>query len=528
MNSVVPWTIIEIVLTSLVAYDSPYTQIDVDVVFTGPNGQTIVRPAFWDGGNTWRVRFAAPAVGEWRWQSTCSDRTNAGLHGQTGVLQCVPGEGKTAIAKHGFLRISENRRHFVHADGTPFFWLGDTHWQMPDTERVDACNHPDHRGKSCPFGGQFQHVVADRKARGFNVYQTYPQPNSDHWWTRKYDALNPERFRTVFDFQMDHLAAEGFVIALGVSHFHNSTRIDVADLRRWTRYLVARYGAHPVVWITCQEMNAPAHSGGKPFNRIEVWREVARVIEANDGYKHPHSGHQWVLDVTTSPLGQEPWHDWFALQGGHLNSGLTPQKRYKGYYDFTPTRPMIETEAMYERVDCGGVASADDARRSAWKAMLCGSAGYTYGAGGVWALKWDKDDPRFKSYNAPIDAWHTGIALKSADQMTILKDFFVSLPWTQLTPRFDDPEWATWNDPERCVLATDGNRRYIAYFYGDSSSGTLKGLDRTARYRATWFDPRTGKTKSLPAVRAASGQWAVPEKPTREDWVLHLEIVQPN
>ncbi len=518
------WRVIEIPLASVVPYANPYADVEVTVTFSGPNGESIDRPAFWDGGNAWKARFAPTVVGLWRWQSVCSDAGNAGLHGQRGELHSVPYAGVNPVYRHGFLRVSDNHRHFVHADGTSFFWLGDTHWQMPDTEQLDACNHPGHAGAPCPHGGQFQHLVADRKARGFTVYQTYPASTSPHWWTTPYSAIDPTRFRNVFDVQMDHLAGQGSVIAVGCGHFNDSTHIPVADLCRFARYLVARYGAHPVVWITCQEMNAPAELGGREANRLDVWKAVAREIARVDGYSHPHSAHQWVLDCATRPLGGEPWHDWFALQGGHRGSGLTAQACYAGYYNYRPTRPLIETEAMYELVDCGGVNSVDDARHSAWKAMLCGSAGYTYGAGGIWALKWDAADPRWKEYNHAIEAWHAGMALPGAAQMTVLKEFFTALPWTELVPRFGDGAWAEWTDSERCVLATVGNRLYLAYCYGETSVGVLRGLDPTAVYSAQWVDPRTGRvTVIAKSFGAPDGRWAVPAKP-EGDWVLRVEV----
>jgi len=77
---------------------------------------------------------------------------------------------------------------------------------MPDRERLDACNHPGHVGGECPHGGQFQHLLADRIARGFTVYQTYPNATSEHWWAEPFSRIDPERFRKVFDVQMDCLA----------------------------------------------------------------------------------------------------------------------------------------------------------------------------------------------------------------------------------------------------------------------------------------------------------------------------------
>lgn len=167
------WQVAEIDLTSSKTYANPYGEIDVTVTFTGPGGESVTRPAFWDGGSAWKVRFAPTAVGSWNWQTECSDQTNDGLNGRSGHLECVPAEGDNPCYRHGLLKVSDNRRHFVHADGTPFFWLGDTHWQMPDTVRLDVCNHPEHVGKACPHSGQFQHLVADRRAKGFTVYHEY-------------------------------------------------------------------------------------------------------------------------------------------------------------------------------------------------------------------------------------------------------------------------------------------------------------------------------------------------------------------
>jgi len=525
-NGVPLWRVAGIDLESTVGYGNSYADAEVAVSFHGPGGETIHRPAFWDGGRTWKVRFAPTVTGTWRWTSVCSNTHDAGLHGVRGELTAVAVETGVPLHRHGFLRVSPKGRYFVYADGTPFFWLGDTHWSMPDRERVDACNHPEHEGGACPHGGQFQHLLADRLARGFTVYQTYPNATSAHWWAEPFSRIDPERFRKVFDVQMDRLADAGMVIALGFGHFNNSTKIPEADLCRFARYLVARYGAHPVVWITCQEMNAPVQMNGKESNRPAIWKAVAGQIARDDGYRHPHSAHQWVLDVDVDPLGQEPWHSWFALQGGHRNSGLTPQARYRGYYDYQPTRPVLETEAMYERVDCGGVNTTDEARQSAWKALLCGSPGYTYGGAGIWFLKWDVGDLGCAQYNHAIGFWHEGMALPGAAQMTVLKRFFTSVDWTALTPRFNDPAWAEWADPERCALATVGNRLYLAYCYGDSSGGILKGLDPRADYVASWIAPRSGKETPIAADLRPQpdGSWSVPAKPAG-DWLLRVKKI---
>ncbi len=50
------WEEVELVFESTGSYENPYTDVLFYVVFSGPGGE-IRRPGFWDGGNTWRVRF---------------------------------------------------------------------------------------------------------------------------------------------------------------------------------------------------------------------------------------------------------------------------------------------------------------------------------------------------------------------------------------------------------------------------------------------------------------------------------------
>ena len=61
------WREVEIPLTGPQVSD-PYLGVEIVVDFVHESGETITRPAFWDGGRTWRVRFASTRPeGLWRW-----------------------------------------------------------------------------------------------------------------------------------------------------------------------------------------------------------------------------------------------------------------------------------------------------------------------------------------------------------------------------------------------------------------------------------------------------------------------------
>jgi hypothetical protein len=119
---------VEITFTAARTYHDPFSEITLDVVFTDPAGVKRTVPAFWDGGNLWKVRYASPLRGKHRFRSVCSAATDAGLHGVTGMVQVARYTGKNPLYRHGPVRVGADRRHFTYGDGTPFFWLGDTWW----------------------------------------------------------------------------------------------------------------------------------------------------------------------------------------------------------------------------------------------------------------------------------------------------------------------------------------------------------------------------------------------------------------
>ena len=110
--------------TSSKQYPDPFNDIDLDVVVTLPSGKEEKVPAFWAGGSTWRVRYAAPETGKCRLRSNCTDQSNKDLNGLVSDLEVVPYTGANPLYKHGSIKVAKDQRHFEQSDGTPFFWAG--------------------------------------------------------------------------------------------------------------------------------------------------------------------------------------------------------------------------------------------------------------------------------------------------------------------------------------------------------------------------------------------------------------------
>ena len=245
MASVTQWAVYEAALEGSHEYDNPFWDVTVDVHLTAPSGARHSVEAFWDGARTWRVRFSPDEVGMWRWMSDCSDDANAGLHAQEGSFECVSFTGDNPIYRHGALRLAADGHHLEHADGTPFFCLGNTAWNAVMTAEEADWNAYLRLRRRQGFAAiqfvstQFRALTAGQ--RGLTAFEGTERIR-----------LRPEFFRRM-DPKVDAINAHGMIavpVALwAFSPGDPGQALAEADAIRLARYLLARWGAHQTIWI---------------------------------------------------------------------------------------------------------------------------------------------------------------------------------------------------------------------------------------------------------------------------------------
>lgn len=520
---------IEISLKSNKQYNNPFMDVDIDAVFTHQNGMMIKLPGFWNGGNEWKVRFSSEVPGEWSYKVVCSDKDNDLLFdsGIVEVLPCVC--PKNELEKHGYVRLEKEKRYMVYNDGTPFFYLGDTHWMMPDFERLHECNYP-----GCNCGNQFKHLADDRIKKGFNVYQTYfssSRKTTHHsgtpsWWSEPYTLINPEAFNESMDIMIEYLAENGITTALGFGT-HNSTvkefQQNITAMLAFARYCVARYACYPLIWITAQEIT------GNEENAFTLWKQVASYVGEIDGYHRPNGAHMYVQSAdspTSIELNNEPWHQWWTLQGGHGGyANIRSRYFYEGYRKLDKIKPYIESESQYEDIYCCGFCGHDAPRMAAWQAVQSGSAGFTYGVTGIWALGWhQKYDPELIDYSP--ESWFSGMDKPGSQQVCYMKKFYEYVEWYKLEPSFDF-EFGVFDSRQHVSISHIGQDLFVYYFFSkDDEKGFLTGLSKNTIYQARWFDPINGKFIDLPDIITPDGKFNVPVRPSLRDWVLLLNTYE--
>lgn len=526
------WRVVEIPLTSSVSYADPFNDVDVTATFTGPGGVVIVRPGFWDGTNTWRIRFAPTVTGQWSMITSCTDPSNSGLQGVTRTIQCNPYTGPYAIYQHGFLKVSPNGRYFEYADGTPFFYLGDTHW-LYIHERFQTSNVPG-------VASEFKYTVDKRVAQGFTVFQSeaihIPQggihtnadeePHAD--LTDGLTAADLPGFWNI-DQKFAYIADHGLVHANGeITWTLEPSQYAIYTTNYMTklgRYWAARYGAYPVLWTVAQEID-PNVYGAYNTNNIGLWYAGAQAVSANDGYGHPLGPHMQsngngINGPGDSWWGNKPYDKFWAMQlQPTLNASMLPY--VESFWTNVPTKPIVLYETPYEDfwTDTAG------ARGDAYKGFQWGMCGYGYGANGVWNDLYDYATSDWgTAYWMPGSylKWYDGANLPGAVQLTYLKNFYTTLDWWNLTPRFNNQVWGNFANPNDSFLSSESNTTYVVYFDGaanSTSTGTLLGMATGVPYDASWFNPRTGVYTDLGGIMPTAGRWTIPALPSTNDCIL--------
>lgn len=529
MQTTAVWTTLEISLESNRDHDHPFLDVDASALFTGPDGRQLRRPAFWDGGRTWRLRFAPTTLGRWTYHVTSNDPSDSGLNGVSGELEASdPDQEGPEIFRHGFLRPAG--RHLSFDDGTPFFWLGDTHWRFV-SERWDEANKEG-------WTSQFKGMVDRRVEQGFTVYQTnlvsFDGWAKAPWWEpgEEFRSINVDFFTTVVDPRMDYIAEAGLVNALGLAWYPAIDRPEaVAGLTRLAGYLVARYGSLPMVWTLGGEV--AGYDPDLRASRIDRWREVAQAITASDDYAHPRTAH--LTNERPIP-GYFQHEDWLTLtlnQLGHGDHDMSPS-HYREFLARQPDMPLVEGEALYEgiiSVEAVGRRPVTDTmvRQVAYRAMQSGCCGYTYGAQGCWNNAWDRTDGASMWGDLP---WFDGIDLPGAPQLGHLRRFYESVGWEQLHPDSDcfvtdNMINAVFNPP---LLLSNGSRTTVVAYFGETyriGEGGAAFAHLPARFFSLrWFNPRSGDFSLAVASRSAEhGILAIPDKPDSADWLLVAKAV---
>jgi hypothetical protein len=516
----------EAAFTSAAEYAHPLHEITFGVSFTSSSGQSHHIDGFWDGGTSWRVRFKPDEPGEWTFTTACSDTANSGLHAQMGAFTCVEPSGDTRFGQHGPLRVSANWRFLEHADGTPFLWLADTAWSGP-LRSTDE---------------EWEYYLRERVRQGFSAVQWVATqylaaPNGDLAGQLPYAgheqiAVNPAFYQRL-DQRLDAMNQAGLLGAPVllwaatwsdelVNNSNPGFTLPEDQAILLARYMVARWGAHDVVWI----LNGDGDYRGP---KAERWRRIGQAVFGTSAHA-PVVLHPSGMNIPTEEFREESWLDITGYQSGHGDDEETQRWLVAGPpaqdWQRDPPRPSINLEPPYEN----HIAYQSQQRISPfivrralyWSLLVAPTAGVTYGGHGVWG--WDDGTTTPVAHpktGVPLP-WRDALVMPAAEQLHVLANLFGGIEWWRLRPAPEvilaQPGQAL---PSRTVLAARTDAGDLALLYTPAAvTLELNIADLRLGLAMRWVNPSTGERFDT-AYTGTAGH-AQFTTPAAGDWVLLL------
>ena len=551
------WVAVDIDFETVTAYkEAEQLYVVLDAVFTNrENGAVLRLPAFWRGGNTFTVRFAPTSYGIWDYVTACESDTS--LDGRTGTVAANAYKGDLQIYRRGFVK-TNGSKYFVYGDGTPFFYLGDTHWSMLTEEYDRAGLGAGRTGAE----SHFRYIVDKRVEQGFTVYQSEPIGTKADLTDGSLSSSDAAAFNDN-DRYYRYIAEKGLVHANAEFFFAGAMNEKVMNDERYleaiSRYWVARYAAYPVMWTLGQEIDNDFYrerGDQKIYDYTNnPWVKIAEYIHKYDAYGHPLSGHQENAIYTTvtgkgttvketdnggrsvfypDDVTERTGHDWWAVQWQPELSSQINDAVPKNYFE--SGKVAINYESRY----CNLWTKDYGARAQSWIAMLSGFSGVGYGAADIWLYNstYNMNEPSNDGLETisvadKAMAWGNAVNLESAYQQGYMRRFFENFDWWKLVPDFNDKNRFDGNVSSRkrsyYTCATAGDELYVIYLYSkNKASGTVCDMDGDAVYEAKWYDPRNDVYTDIGEIRAdktdrnGKPAWAAPDRPEELDYVLVL------
>lgn len=481
-----------------------------------------------DGSNRWIpgkkgrqsiVRFKPGAdVGE-----IAQRITDLMLGREISLNSYIPWKGKSVDFSHGPLVVSANKRFLSHADGTPFFYLGDTAWELfhrLTEEEVDR-------------------YLENRRAKGFNVIQAVILAELDGLNTPDRNGNRPlkdndpekpdEAYFQWVDLIVKKAEAKGMYMGLLPTWGDKVDRqwgvgpvvFNERNIATYGRFLANRYKDCPnIIWIIGGDRN-----GGDA--NTPIWNALANAIRSVDK-THLMTFHPYGRHTSGKWFHNADWLDFNSSQTGHANCSFDIfDNLIVGDYNRLPVKPCINMEPCYEDHPvrgntCTSTAWFDETntRQALYWSLFSGAAGHAYGCHPVWQFM----SPLYRPTGNVLNNWYDDLDLPGAGNMIHARRLFEKYDYYSRRPA---PEIILTKQQAIGDMAVAVQGKGYAFVYlpnGNPVDILLETLLEATTLTLQWYNPRTGQYTLIGEV-AAKGSYRAESISSGKgnDWILVMD-----
>ncbi len=443
------------------------------------------------------------------------------------TVAAIP-SAQTAAAPR--LKVDPHHRFLVHEDGRPFFYLGDTAWELfHRLNREEADRYLENRAAK---GFTVIQAVVLAELDGLHVPNAYGDlPLKDDDPTRP----NEDYFRQV-DYVVNKAESLGLFIGMLPSwgdKWHKGSWgkgpeiFNPSNAEAYGQWLGRRYEHKPIIWILGGDR------GIDNDRQLEIIRSMARGLAKGDGGVHLRTFHPPGGSGSSKWFQNDDWLDFNMRQNGHVAEYTGRYDQTREDYNRQPVKPVLDGEPLYEDHPVSfkpkelGYSIAADVRRPLYWDLFGGACGHTYGNHAVWQM-WAPGRPPI---NGPLMPWFEAIDEPGAGQMQYGRRLMESRPFLTRVP--DDSiivkapveTSVPGAGRYRLVGTRDSEGSYaMVYTPAGRAFGVRMNAVKGAKVKAWWFNPRDGGAQLIGEFpNAGTQRFNPPEPGEMRDWVLVLD-----
>lgn len=435
-------------------------------------------------------------------------------------------EFKAFENRAGKLRVAANHRYLEFEDGTPFFYLGDTAWELFHRLTLEEATY--YLNNRVAKGFTVIQAVALAELGGIDVPNAYGDlplindnpstPNEDYF--RHVDAIVQYAEKAGLFIGMLPVWGSRWKLVGG----NENAIFTTENAYDYCRFIGERYRENAIIWIL----------GGDDIIESEEERAIieamARGLRAGDGGANLITFHPRGPGRSAEFLHMAEWMDFNMCQSSHGAHDHDNGLYIDHDYALEPAKPTLDGEPHYETIPVGfyynDVSRHDrfddyDVRQSAYWALMAGACGHTYGHNCVWQMWTPEKEPALWA-NIP---WYESLDTPGAFQMGFMRRLFETYPFQELIPAQDMILDGPLSGGAKIRAVRSENGRFAFVYSPRGESFTIdKRVFKPIRIKESWYDPRYGCMYYFhTTVNTAFQTYAPPTSGRGNDWILVLE-----
>ena len=433
------------------------------------------------------------------------------------------------------LKVSDNRRFLVYEDGRPFFYLGDTAWELfHRATREGADLYLENRDKK---GFTVIQAVALAEFDGLaatNAYGFIPLIDQDPARPAVKDGPDNDYWDHV-DYIVNKAQSLGLVVGFLPTWGDKWNKkwgkgpeiFDPQNAWIYGEWLGKRYRDKAIIWIL---------GGDRPVENDKhraIVEAMAKGLRKGDEGRHLITFHPSGGRGSSESFHEAEWLDFNMRQNGHEQNYQPRYAQTQVDYDRKPVKPVLDGEPVYEdhpiafKAQENGHSVAADVRRPIYWDLFGGACGHTYGHHSVWQM-WE---PGREPINNPLLPWIEAINQPGAGQMQFARRLFESRPYLTRIPGDNvlvaatAPTSVPGAGLKRMVATRDSSGSYaMVYTPVGRPFKVHMNVITGPQVAAWWFNPRNGEAQKIGEfVNTGEREFTPPDRGEMLDWVLVLD-----